>query len=88
MQRELQKQEDEIVTHLAKLASDKEHDTFPLPASILKAILVLGPTHRWWGQMPNAPRGIATQRLAQMPLMALEPEFEDEEDTDMETSAP
>ena len=40
------KQEDKIVTHLAKLASDKEHDAFPLPASILKAILVLGPTHR------------------------------------------
>ena len=26
-----QKQEDEILTHLGKLASDKEHDTFPLP---------------------------------------------------------
>ena len=81
------KQEDEIMTHLAKLASDKGHDAFPLPASVPKAILVLGPTHRWWGQMPNTPRGIAAQRLAQMPLMAPEPEFEDE-DTEMETLAP
>ena len=79
-----EKQEEEILTHLGKLASDKEHDAFPLPASVLRAILVLGPTHRWWGQMPNAPRGVATQRLAQAPLMAPEPESE-EEDTEMET---
>ena len=36
------KQEDEIVTHLGKLARDKEHDAFPLPTSVLKAIFVLG----------------------------------------------
>ena len=51
-------QEDKIVTHLAKLARDKEHDTFPLPASVPKAILLLGPSHRWWTEMPNTPRGI------------------------------
>ena len=65
-------QEDEIVRHLANLASDKAHDAFPLPASVPKAILVLGPAHRWWGQIPNAPEGIVTQRLAQMPLMVME----------------
>ena len=52
------KQENKIVTHLAKLARDKAHDAFPLPASIPKAILVLGPSHWWWTEMPNAPRGV------------------------------
>ena len=37
--------------------------------------------------MPNAPRGVATQRLAQAPLLASELELEEEE-TDMDTSAP
>ena len=41
-----QKQEDEIVQHLAKLARDKKHDAFPLPASIPKPILVLAPSHQ------------------------------------------
>ena len=36
-------QEDEIITHLGKLASDKQHDAYPLPASVPKAILVLRP---------------------------------------------
>ena len=38
-------QEDEIITHLGKLASDKQHDAYPLPASVPKAILVLRPDH-------------------------------------------
>ena len=59
------KQEDEIVSHLRKLAGDKEHDAFPLPASVPKAIYVLRPTHPWWTKIPNAPRGIPTRRLAQ-----------------------
>ena len=80
-------QEDEIITHLGKLASDKQHDAYPLPASVPKAILVLRPDHRWWEQMPNAPRGVAAQRLAQAPLLASELELEEEE-TDMDTSAP
>ena len=49
------KQEEEILTHLGKLASDKEHDAFPFPASVPRAILVLGPTHRWWGKCPMPP---------------------------------
>ena len=84
-------QEEEIVRHLASLASDKQHDAFPLPASVPKAILVLAPTHRWWGQIPNAPQGVVAKRLAQRPLMATETEYdydEEEEEAEMDTSAP
>ena len=52
-----QKQEDEIVQHLTKLARDKKHDAFPLPASIPNPILVLAPSHRWWTEMPGAHLG-------------------------------
>ena len=38
-------QEDEIVRHLGKLSRDKQHDTFPLPASVPKPIFVLEPSH-------------------------------------------
>ena len=72
------------MTHLAKLARDKEHDTFPLPASIPKAILVLGPSHRWWTEMPNAPRGVLVKQMGQAPLLALE----SDEDSDMDMTAP
>ena len=52
------KQEDEIVQHLMKLAWDKQHDAFPLHASVQNAIFMLGPSHRWWTEMPGAPQGI------------------------------
>ena len=45
------KQEDEIVHHLGKLARDKEHDAYPLPASVPKPIFVLETSHRWWTEM-------------------------------------
>ena len=41
------KQEDEIVTHLAKLARDKRNDTVCLPASVPDAKQVLNTTHPW-----------------------------------------
>ena len=52
------KQEDEIVTHLAKLARDKRHDAYPLPTSVPRAIFMLRPSHWWWTEMPNTPRGV------------------------------
>ena len=42
------KQEDEIVTHLAKLARDKRNDTVCLPASVPEAKQVLNPSHPWY----------------------------------------
>ena len=42
------KQEDEIVTHLAKLARDKRNDTVRLPASVPEAKQVLNPSHPWY----------------------------------------
>ena len=78
------KQEDKIVIHLVKLARDKEHGTYPLPASVPKSILVLVPTHPWWTEIPNAPQGILLKRLDQVPLQAPE----SDEDSDMDTTAP
>ena len=42
------KQEEEIVTHLAKLARDKRNDTVCLPASVPEAKQVLNPSHPWY----------------------------------------
>ena len=42
------KQEEEIVTHLAKLARDKRNDTVRLPASVPEAKQVLNPSHPWY----------------------------------------
>ena len=42
------KQEDEIVTHLAKLAWDKRNDSVRLPASVPDAKQVLNPQHPWY----------------------------------------
>ena len=42
------KQEEEIVTHLAKLARDKRNDTVCLPASVPEAKQVLNPSHCWY----------------------------------------
>ena len=39
------KQEEEIVTHLAKLTRDKRNDTVCLPASVPEAKQVLNPSH-------------------------------------------
>ena len=72
------KQEDEIVQHLGKLSRDKQHDAFPLPASIPKPIFVLEPSHRWWTEMPGAPRGVLMTRRAQAPPEELESDDESE----------
>ena len=72
------KQEDEIVQHLGKLSRDKQHDAFPLPTSIPKPIFVLEPSHRWWTEMPGAPRGVLMTRRAQVPPEELESDDESE----------
>ena len=78
-------QEDDIVSHLAKLANDKRNDRFPLPASIPNAIFVLPPTHPLWTKYDKAPREVLLKRLGQAPPQA--PELEEEE-SDMDTTAP
>ena len=74
------KQEDKIVHHLEKLSRDKQHDAFPLPASIPKPIFVLEPSHRWWTEIPGAPRGVLLTRRAQAPPEELESKDESETD--------
>ena len=78
------KQEDEIVQHLAKLARDKKHHAFPLPASVPNPILVLAPSHRWWTEMPCAPQGVLAKRRGQVPLEVPE----SDEESGMDTTAP
>ena len=70
------KQEDEIVQHLGKLSRDKQHDTFPLPASIPKPIFVLEPCHHWWTEIPGTPRGVLMTQRAQAPPEELESDDE------------
>ena len=48
------KQEEEIVTHLAKLARDKRNDTVHLPASVPEAKQVLNPSHPWYSYDDSA----------------------------------
>ena len=48
------KQEDEIVTHLAKLAQDKRNDTVWLPASVPDAKQVLNTQHPWYSYDDSA----------------------------------
>ena len=48
------KQEEEIVTHLAKLARDKRNDTVRLPASVPDAKQVLNTTHPWYSYDDSA----------------------------------
>ena len=48
------KQEDEILTHLAKLTRDKRNDTVRLPASIPEAKEVLDHSHPWYKYDDNA----------------------------------
>ena len=51
------KQEDEILTHLAKLTRDKRNDTVRLPASVPEAKQVLDPSHPWYKYDDNARYG-------------------------------
>ena len=48
------KQEDEIVTHLAKLTRDKRNDSVWLPASVPDAKQVLNPQHPWYSYDDSA----------------------------------
>ena len=48
------KQEDEIITHLAKLARDKKNDSVRLPASVPDAKQVLNPQHPWYSYDDSA----------------------------------
>ena len=82
--KDYQKQEDEIVQHLAKLARDKKHDAFPLPASVPNPILVLAPSHQWWTEMPGAPQGILAKQRGQAPPEAPE----SNEESGMDTTVP
>ena len=76
---DFKKQEDEIVHHLRKLSRDKQHDAFPLPASVPKPIFVLDPSHRWWSEMPGTPRGVLMVRKTLVPPEELESDESDEE---------
>ena len=79
------KEEDKIVHHLGKLARDKEHDAYPLPASVpKKAIFMLDPSHWWWTEMPGAPRGVVLKRRTQVPPE----ELESDEESGTDTAAP
>ena len=51
------KQEEEIVTHLAKLARDKRNNTVRLPASVPEAKQVLNPSHPWYSYDDSARYG-------------------------------
>ena len=48
------KQEEEIVTHLAKLTRDKRNDTVRLPASVPDVKQVLNTTHPWYSYDDSA----------------------------------
>ena len=48
------KQEDEILTHLAKLTRDKRNDTVRLPASVPEVKQVLNTSHPWYKYDDNA----------------------------------
>ena len=51
------KQEEEILTHLTKLARDKRNDTVRLPASMPEARQVLNPSHPWYRYDDQARHG-------------------------------
>ena len=51
------KQEEEILTHLAKLARDKRNDTVQLLASVPEVKQVLNPFHPWYKYDDNAQYG-------------------------------
>ena len=51
------KQEEEILTHLAKLARDKRNNTVQLPASVPEVKQVLNPSHPWYKYDDNTQYG-------------------------------
>ena len=51
------KQEEEILTHLTKLARDKKNDTVRLPASVPEVQQMLNPSHPWYKYDDNARYG-------------------------------
>ena len=85
------KQEEEIVTHLAKLARDKGNDTVCLPASVPEAKQVLNPSHPWYKYDDSArycrrdrssscdSRMASFERTEQDPTQASVPESADTE---------
>ena len=85
------KQEEEIVTHLAKLARDKRNDTVRLPASMPEAKQVLNPSHPWYRYNDNArycrhdrsgsrdSRMVSSERTEQELTQASAPESTDTE---------
>ena len=79
------KQEDEILTHLAKLTRDKRNDTVRLPASIPEAKQVLNPSHPWYKYDDNARYGRRDRSSSRESRMAL-PETMEQDPT--QASAP
>ena len=84
------KQEDEIVTHLAKLVRDKRNDTVCLPASVPEAKQVLNPSHPWYKYDDSAHQcrrdrsssrdgGMTSPETEQDPTQASAPESTDTE---------
>ena len=85
------KQEEEIITHLAKLARDKRNDTVRLPASMPEAKQVLNPSHPWYSYDDSArycrrdrsssrnSRMASSERTEQDPMQVSVPESTDTE---------
>ena len=85
------KQEEEIITHLAKLARDKRNDMVRLPASVPEAKQVLNPSHPWYSYDDSArycrcdrsssrnSRMASSERTEQDPMQASAPESTDTE---------
>ena len=78
------KQEEEIVTHLAKLARDKRNDTVRLLASVPDAKQVLNPSHPWYSYDDRARYGrrareAPSEGTEQDPTQASAPESTDTE---------
>ena len=79
------KQEEEIVTHLAKLTRDKRNNTVCLPASVPEAKQVLNPSHPWYSYDDSArycrcdSRMASSERTEQDPTQASVPESTDTE---------
>ena len=77
--------QEEIVTHLVKLARDKRNDTVCLPASVPEAKQVLNPSHPWYSYDDSAQycrrdsRMASSERTEQDPTQASMPESTDTE---------
>ena len=79
------KQENEILTHLAKLTRDKRNDTVRLPASVPKAKQVLNMSHPWYKYDDNARYGRRDRSSSRESRMA-PPEMMEQDPT--QASAP